>query len=298
MSEHDYLVAHAGRVVTAADLETHGIDRNAVMRLRRDGRLVRMFHRVYAVVPVDDDEFALACRAALRYGGAGAMLIGETSLAFASTYPAPAAPEIGVPKYRGVRQTPGLRVAHCADETLRRRRVVRGVAAQHAGEAVAWAWSRLPSLDDRRAVLCAAVECGAATVTAVRGALIRCHRMRGRSSLAEACDQVDAGCRSPAEIEYLTRVERQYGLPAGERQARIDVPGGRVRFVDVRYGRVVVEIDGEHHRLDPASRQGDTVRDVVLTALGLQVLRIPAREVRRCPGWVAATVLQALAQPA
>lgn len=75
----------------------------------------------------------------------------------------------------------------------------------------------------------------------------------------------------------------------------IEVPGRRVRRVDVRYGHVVVEIDGAHHE---ELRAEDTVRDVVLAALGLYVLRVRAADIRHAPALVAARVADAIASSA
>jgi hypothetical protein len=293
MTEFETVAALQGLVVTAARLEAAGLDRNAVARLRRAGLLVRLFHRTYAVPPIEDSPFRLACRGAVTYGGRGAAVIGETALTFAAPYPEPRAPEIGLPRTRSVRATVGLRVAHCVEPWLVTRRV-DGVDVQEPGRAVAWAWTRLARPEDRQAVVCAAVTSGAATTREVRGAVSALPPFHRREDLVVTCDHVDLGCDSPAEIAYLTEVERPFGLPPAERQARIAVPGGRARRVDVRYGNVVVEIDGRHHR-DPGTRDADAVRDVVLRAVGLTVVRVDAADVRRAPGLVAAVVRDALA---
>jgi hypothetical protein len=294
MTEFETVAAFRRLVVTAERLDAAGLDRNAIARLRRAGLLVRLFHRVYAVPPVEDTPFRLACRGAVTYGGRGAIVIGESALAFGTSYPAPPAPEIGLPRTRSIRATVGLRVAHCVDPWLVAHRT-DGVDVQEPGRAVAWAWSRLARPEDRQAVVCAAVTSGAATTREVRHATSALPPFRRRGDLLGTCDHVDLGCESPAEIAYLTEVERPFGLPPGERQARISVPGGRARRVDVRYGNVVVEIDGRHHR-DPGAREADAVRDVVLRAVGLTVVRVDAADVRRSPGLVAALVRETIAQ--
>jgi hypothetical protein len=282
----DILDRLAGEVVTAAELGRAGVDHNAIVRLRRGGRLVRLYHRTYAVPPVTTGEFALACRGALAYAGAGARLVGETALAAGSTYPAPARPEVGVPRERHVRTTTGLLVRRMAGEWLAAATVRGGLAAQDPAVAVVWAWGRLARAADRQAVVCAAgVPPGR-----IRYALGRLPQVKDRAGLLVTCDHVEMGCASPGEIAYLVEVERAFGLPHGERQAVIEVPGQRVRRVDVRYGRVIVEIDGGQH-----DTTEDAVRDVVLTALGYHVVRITYTEIRRAPGLVAATVARALA---
>jgi hypothetical protein len=291
------LAVACDRVVTTAQLAECAIDHNGVVSLRRAGQLVRLYQRTYAVPPVTEPAFLLSCRGAVAYGGRGAVVLGESALACVSAYPAPLRVDVGVPRTRSVRSTPGLRAVRCADPLLVARRA-HGLPVQDPARAVAWAWSRLDRRDDRYAVLCAAVDAGATTAHDVRATLSSLRSLRGASAITEACDYVEQGCESPAEIGYLVRVERAFGLPRGERQATIAVPGGRRRRVDVRYGRVVVEIDGDHHRLDPDRVADDHVRDVVLTALGYTVLRVPASEVRHAPGLVAATVRAALARAA
>ena len=285
------LETFSGSVVTAADLARAGLDQNDVVRLRREGRLVRLYHRTYGVPPLTEPAFATACRGAVRYAGAGAVVVGESALALRSAYPAPDAPEVAVPRERYVVSTPGLVVRRLVGQWLVGE-PVGGVCAQRPPVAVAWAWSRLRDRADRRAVLCEAVRVGAVATIDVLAAVRRLPRFAGRGTLVTDCAHVAAGCESPGEIEYLLDVERAFGLPRGERQATIAVPGGRHRRADVRYGRVLVEIDGAHHT---ARRDEDEARDVVLRALGYAVLRVPIDDVRRCPGLVAATVRATLA---
>jgi hypothetical protein len=285
------------RVVTAAELDAVGIDGNSVARLRRNGELVRLFHRTYAVPPVTESPFALACRGAVAYGGRGAVVAGEAALARVAPYPEPLLVDVAVPRERGVRSTPGLRAAAVRPAWLAGAREIDGVPVQDPARAVAFAWSRTPGVADARAIVCAALLARAVTSDEVRAVTAAFPRLRRREDLLATCGYVDAGCESPLEIDYLLDVEQAYGLPAGDRQAPVVVPGGRVRRVDVRYGDVVVELDGRHHAVGPR-RDDDAVRDVVLAALGLRVLRFGWREVRESPGLVAATVRSALADDA
>ena len=293
----DDLAASQARVVTSADLEAAGVDHNAIVRMRRDGRLIRLFHRTYAVPPITEPGWSLACRGAVAYTGEGAALVGETALAFGTAYPAPADVEVGVPQRRHVRSSPGITVRRLADGWFAGSMNRLGLTVQEPGAAVVWACGRLARTADRRAVVCAAVTAGVTTSQAIRRAVASRPRVRRRGELAATCDHVDAGCESPAEIAYLLDVERRFALPTGVRQAVIEVPGQRIRRIDVRYGRVVVEIDGAHHARED-TRRDDGVRDVVLAALGLHVVRVEAGEIHRAPGLVAATVARALAKHA
>lgn len=286
------LATRHGRVVTAAQLDGAGFGSNDLRRLRRDGLLVRLFHGTYAVPPVGAEPFELACRGALRYAGRDSVVVGESALALRSPYPAPLAPEVAVPRARDVRSTTGLTVRRVVDAWLAHAGESRGLPVQDAPTATVWGWSRVRPGWDREAVVCAAVVNGATTVRDIGSALRRLPRVPAAAELRETLRHVGAGCESPAEIAYLVEVERRFGLPCGERQAVVEVPGRRVRRVDVRYGRVVVEVDGAHHA---ERRDDDAVRDVVLAALGLHVLRVRAADIRHAPAAVAAMVADAIA---
>ncbi|GAA1399022.1 hypothetical protein [Luteococcus peritonei] len=64
-------------------------------------------------------------------------------------------------------------------------------------------------------------------------------RMPGRRLLDDLLEDVQDGAVSPLELRYLRDVERAHGLPRGQRQ---HVRRGRIR--DVKYGALLVELDG------------------------------------------------------
>lgn len=60
-----------------------------------------------------------------------------------------------------------------------------------------------------------------------------------------------------------------------------EIVGNRVDFsLSLKNRSLVIEIDGEDHRTDPAIKQHDEKRDAILQESGWEVLRIPAEDIR------------------
>ncbi|MER7607176.1 hypothetical protein [Nocardioides sp. NPDC127503] len=107
-------------------------------------------------------------------------------------------------------------------------------------------------------------------------ALGRRPRMRDRRLLGELLDDLMAGACSVLEREYLRRVERAHGLPAGERQVADSVAGVSVER-DVTYAAygLVVELDGRAFHGSAATRDADHARDLDAAAVrGLRTVRL------------------------
>ena len=289
------LLLEQRRVVRHGQLVALGVAPRSIRRHMQMGEWLRLLHGVYAVPPFEEPMEVVECRGALLYGGADAAISHLTRLRLAGIPVPPDEPlHIDVPRERGVRSTSGLRV-HCV------RTVVLGLERPHGLRvvplpvALAQAWRDAATTPDRHALVCAAIEPGlvsAAEVAAAAGPSL----LRRRELIATA-GMVEAGCHSPIEIDYLRDVERRFRLPAGRRQARVFTLSGDEFRVDVLYEaeRVIVELDGQWHRTDPAQRRADERRDALLSAAGYQVLRFTWEDVRRRPGWVAACVRDALA---
>lgn len=56
--------------------------------------------------------------------------------------------------------------------------------------------------------------------------------------------------------------------------------------------RLIVEIDGDHHHSDPTVTQRDDERDRLLNRLGIQVVRVPWRDVWRDVDGVTRTIVR------
>ena len=88
------------------------------------------------------------------------------------------------------------------------------------------------------------------TAPMLRAALAARSRIRWRTLLTEAIDDVDSGIHFPLERRYVRDVERAHGLPAARRQARRTIDG-KTRYKDNWYAEygVCVELDGvAYHR--------------------------------------------------
>ncbi|GGU26063.1 type IV toxin-antitoxin system AbiEi family antitoxin domain-containing protein [Nocardioides albus] len=99
--------------------------------------------------------------------------------------------------------------------------------------------------------------------SALLEALRRRPRMRDRRLLRELLEDLKDGACSVLEREYLRRVERAHGLPAGERQVADSIAGVFVErdVTYVAYG-VVVELDGRAFHGSAAARDADHARDL------------------------------------
>jgi hypothetical protein len=118
-------------------------------------------------------------------------------------------------------------------------------------------------------------------------------RVPAAAELLASCDLVDLGCESNLEIDYYLGVELAHRLPTPTgRQQWISLRSGGRRRVDILYAeaRLIIEIDGAHHRLDEATRRRDEAYDAALVAMGWTVRRFTRDDIRNRPAWVAAQV--------
>jgi hypothetical protein len=100
--------------------------------------------------------------------------------------------------------------------------------------------------------------------------------LRDRRLLGELLEDLKAGACSVLEREYLRRVERAHGLPAGERQVADSVAGVSVER-DVTYAAygLVVELDGRAFHGSVAARDADHARDLdAAVARDLRTVRL------------------------
>lgn len=120
-------------------------------------------------------------------------------------------------------------------------------------------------------------------------------RLRWRTEIIQALDDVEAGVHSPLEYRYLRDVERAHDLPAAERQVQV-LQDGRTIYRDVFYRQygVVVELDGRASHAD--RRLQDSRRDNAAAALGDITLRYGWADVNERPCDTASEVAQTLAR--
>jgi hypothetical protein len=286
------LIARQHGIVTASQAVAHGLTRGAIRANLSGGRWQRVFDRVYATFSGPLPRPALLWAVALR-AGPTARLSHRTAGELNGLVDEPANPiHVTIANDRRLRRLPGVRIHRSA----------AGVTSAHP--------SRLPpqtrvedtvldlgqlarTADD--AIGWVAVACSRRLTTPDRiaGAARRRSRMRWRKEIERACADVSRGCHSVLELRYLRDVERAHGLPAADRQVRMD-GAGHTSYDDVRYRAfaVAIELDGDRYHPD---RRRDTVRDNTRAAAGLTVLRYDRVAVTTRPCSVAREVAHALA---
>jgi hypothetical protein len=149
-------------------------------------------------------------------------------------------------------------------------------------------------VDDALAWLARAVGSRLTTGARLSTALARRGRLRWRTTLRAAVDDVREGCHSLIELLYLRDVERAHGLPRGSRQ-RPTIREGHIRYDDVVYEdyATVVELDGRMAHPEP-ERFRDMRRDNAVVDDGGRPLRYGHGDVLQAPCEVAAQVVRAL----
>jgi very-short-patch-repair endonuclease len=245
--------------------------------------------------------------AAVLWAGQGAVLAGLTAarldrLQGFSGHDAGADQPIHllVPSCRSVRRkSPGLPVvvhysiALASADIHPLRLPPRTRTARSVVDAAAW----MATDRGAQAVLAAGVQQRLVRVEDLAAVVARNQRLPHRAVIKDTLDDIAGGAQALSELD-LTRLLRQHRLPEPDRQAQRHDSGGRRRWLDAVWqaARLIVEVDGIHH-LDAAQYWADMDRDNDFTLDGYRVLRFPAFVVRYHPGYVAATIRDALRPP-
>jgi very-short-patch-repair endonuclease/predicted transcriptional regulator of viral defense system len=230
------------------------------------GHWQRMHRGVYAAFSGEPGREAQLW-AALRRAGPDAVLSHQTAaeLSKLTSTPGPAI-HVSVPRQQHllipgivVHRSSRIDVARHPTLTPPRTRVEETTldlaqGSQHLDDALAWlarACGRRLSTPDR-----------------LRTAMDARARVRWRTELAVALDDIAAGAHSLLELRYVRQVERPHRLPRAQRQVRVS-RGRRTEYRDALYAEygVAVETDGaiahpaearwrDHHRDNAAARDG------------------------------------------
>lgn len=247
--------------------------------------------------------------AALLYAGSGAVLTGLAALRLDGlTLDAPVF-DVLVPAARQVRAQPsaawqrsqgyagGLvrvrahRVADAAVLVHPHALPPRQRSAASLVHAAAWA----PSDRAAETYVAAAVQQGLVTVDLVRAAVELHPRLRRRALVRLVLDEVESGAQARGELDLL-RLLRQAGLPRPDALQRA-VRGSGLHYLDAWWERqrVVVEVDGGHHRL-VGQWEADLTRsnDLVSRRRDVVVLRFTNGQVRHEPARVVAQLTAVL----
>ena len=153
-------------------------------------------------------------------------------------------------------------------------------------------WAR--SDDEARAIVAAGCQQRLVRPDDLRATVERMPRARRRSLVIETAAMASLGAASLPEIDFV-RLCRRYRLPLPDHQVARRDASGRLRYLDVYWGRyhLHVEIDGLWHT-DAESWWADMRRQNELWIAGDRVLRFPAWMVRHRPAAVAGQLRAAL----
>ena len=262
------LAARQHGVVSTRQLVALGIDKDAVRRWVRDGRLHRVRRGVYAVGHARLTREGWWMAAVLRCG-AGAVLSHHSAAALWGIRPTAAAcVDVTLPRGRGHDPRAGItlhRPQRPPTTTVR-----DGIPVTTPTQTLVDLSSVLP-----RPALGRALE-------AAEGLrLLDVAQLTPR--LAKLAGLVEPRLRSPLEAQLLALC-RGRGLPTPS--VNVVIEGLEVDFSWPEQ-RLIVETDGHRHHGTRAAFERDRERDSVLTAKGWRVVRITHRRLARQPREVA-----------
>ncbi|MEV4162351.1 hypothetical protein [Nonomuraea dietziae] len=100
-------------------------------------------------------------------------------------------------------------------------------------------------------------------------------RATGSRGLRETLAMADRGAASPRE-SWLRVILVEGGLPRPATQIRVDLPGGRLAYLDLGWPAflLAVEYDGHQHHTSAADRRRDLGRRAALRAAGWRVIPV------------------------
>ena len=179
---------------------------------------------------------------------------------------------VAIPRERRVRAPAGIRVVrtfglgdrvlwNVGPPRLRYDEAALDVAIETTGELAAIA------------ALARAVQGGHTTAARMLEALGQRTRAPRRDFLAGVLSDVARGTCSVLEHEYVVRVERPHGLPAGRRQMRVGTASGVV-YRDNALGEVLIELDGRLFHDTAEQRDADHERDLDAAVAGQGTVRL------------------------
>ena len=136
-----------------------------------------------------------------------------------------------------------------------------------------------------------------ATTAMLREAMKARSRIRWRAWLRDALAEAADGVFSPLELRYARDVERAHGLPAAQRQARMEIDG-KIHFKDNLYAEfdLCVEVDGPAFHQHEQAEQDRRRDNLNLARDGVQTFRFGPVEVTELACQSAAMVGAALSR--
>lgn len=290
--------------ITRDQLRTAGVSASTVRRWSGAGLLVPVGARTFrtaAAAPTDRGWVLAACL------DRDAVASHRTAGWLHQLLPPPGLIDVTVPKGRATARAqadpPGLRVHASTNLPEGDRTEVDGIPTTSLARTLMSLGALVPAEmapDELLDVVAAAVESQAATMAWLRWTLDE-RRCRGRDGVAAFERALEERERMGPTESWLERrilqVLAAAGLPMPEVQRVIPRRDGAAARVDLFYPveRVVVEALGYAFHRTPDQLMADTMRANDLTAQGCAVVQITARQLRRDPGSVPATVAAVLA---
>ena len=291
------LRAQDGLITTRQGISA-GLTSSTLSRRARDGELRRVLPLVYAEGTNDLTRHQRA-RAAVLFAGAGACLTGEAVLLHRHLEHLPRevmaeVVDVLVPHERRLQSTAWVRVTRT--RRLPERILVDGLPTAPITRALVDAGRRQTTYDTVLGMVSCAINAGRTTVEALREELAAAP-VHGSRLLRRVIAESDAGVRSVAEAGAL-RLVRRMGLP----DPLVNVPiivDGEIFVPDLRWGRVILEIDSRaYHLLEAGAWEKTQARRAKLRAAGYDVLSYTPEQIRKTPDIVMAGLREALAMAA
>jgi len=288
------ILSRQGGVISCQQAQAAGVNAWAVADLLEQRRWQRLQFGVYAAFTGEPPRRALLWAAVLR-AGPRTILSHQTAAELDSLgrptklihvtvpYTQHRRPIAGIAVHRssrsiGIKRRPGLPPMTMTEETVLD--LVEDAA----------------SFDDVISLLARACQRRLTTPFLLGETLSRRTRIRWRTEIRLALDDVADGVHSPLEYRYVHGVERAHGLPRPDRQGPAIQHGSQI-FRDVLYRayRVTVELDGTASHPDE-QRWQDKRRDNAAAADGIITLRYGWADVTERPCETAREIAAVLAR--
>lgn len=268
-------IRRRGGLAATSELLTDGSTSHRLTAAVRTGAIIRVRQGWYGLVGS-----APELESAVRVGGRATATTAARSLGLA------AMPD-GILHVRVDAHSARLRDP--SDRTTRLRTDPRVcVHWRRGGAGTRHAMTALEALDDM--ATCQPVERVVAAVdSAIRLGLLSRESWLRRIARRPARQRVLLADVDPRSESYLESIAR-FRLRRGGYLPEVQVPVARVGRVDLRIGRLVIELDGWEHHGDREAFERDRRRDAECIRQGLIPLRFTSRQLSRDWAWVRGVV--------
>jgi hypothetical protein len=259
-------------VISRKQALSFGLSPDAIDRLVRAERWQRLHRGVYLISGGRTARESLLW-AAVRRAGPGAALCHETAAELFGFADRPSRLiHVAIPKERHISPMSGV-VVHRASRLADAIHPSLMPPRTRLEETVLDLVGGATRFETALGLTCCVCQRGLTTVPLIIAAMDKRARLRWRSELVTALNDIGTGVHSVLEYRYLHRVERPHGLPTAVRQAKVDANGSN-RYLDNLYDgyALCVELDGLQAHPDE-QRWHDLRRVNAITEQGNTVLR-------------------------